>query len=535
MPPAKSDIPNTVQSVADDFIGGRLSFFDAANQIFSAYTGSKTNFFDGFGLTRDLRFVALDTLQLRSLQLMRENPYAAAVFGRMEVHVVNAGMQLSPSPSYDVLAPYTDEAGLQEWATRTAELFRIWGEDKRLVTVTRDMTFNQLQRKVFRAAMCSGDCLVVFGVSDMGLPVIDVVDGINVRNDYAIASPEGNPIEHGVETDKTTGQVVAYYVENEKDILKMPTRVPVYRGGIRTAWLVKISDGRIGEHRGLPLLSVVMQNINELGKYLDSEQRAALVNSYIAMVHTRAPKQAPVGNVLKGAIVGEATVTDDNGTGTFRRMQPGFFATNLNNGETIQPFDTKRPNTSFAPFVENCLKTISFGLGIPPELLMLTFNSNYSASAQAINEMANHTKQAQSIFVASFLQPIYHQWLTGMILSGKIRAENYVATMHDPRYFDIVGAWRSAQWIGLPKSELSVERMVNALAVAEDRNWTNAKDTAKQYFGTDIETNIRINDKYRKDPAAAASGAPVTDEKKALADMTMKLDSLIKMMEERTA
>ncbi len=461
---------------------------------------------------------------------MRENPYASAVFGRLETHVINAGMQLSPSPSYDVLAPYTDEEALQNWATRTAELFRIWGEDKRLVTVSRDATFNQLQRKVFRAAMCSGDCLVVFGVSEVtGLPVIEVVDGINVRNDWAPFAENGNPITNGVETDKATGQVVAYYVENELDMMKTPIRVPVYRGGIRTAWLVKISDGRIGENRGLPILSVVMQNINELGKYLDSEQRAALVNSYIAMIHTRAPKQAPVGNVLKGAIVGETSVTDDNGTATFRRMQPGFFMTNLNDGEKIEPYDTKRPTISFSPFVETCLKTISFGLGIPPELLMLSFNSNYSASAQAINEMQNHTKQAQSIFVASFLQPIYDQWLTGMILTGKIKAENYLATMYDPRYFDVIGAWRSAQWIGLPKSELSVERMVNALSTAVDRNWANDKDIAKQYFGTDVETNIRINNKYRASRADNPAKAPAPEE------LSAKIDTLIKMMEDKRA
>jgi len=485
------------RTVRHEYIRGRVSLFDMLSSV-SQYRGDKSNFFDGFGLTTDIRFVDLYTLQIRSLQLARENGYASAIFRRLETKIINTGLRLRCAPSSDILSGIITEEVIQDWTGKTEALWEVWSRDRRLCSVRADKVFATLQREAFMAAMISGDCLCIVGLNDMGLPVIELVDGLNVRQPVTASTIRGHRIVHGVELDGA-GREVAYYVENENDIVKTPRRVDAYTpSGMRRAWLVRMTEGRINEVRGLPLLSVVMQNINELGKYLDSEQRAALVNSYVAMTHTRG-EQTPVGtDPLKGAMYKTATVTTQAASGDqpeqkveFSRMGPGYLATQLAPGETITAHDTKRPNVNFAAFAEHCIKTMSYALEIPPEILMLSFNSNYSASRQSVLQLDEYIKKATQIFTTQFNQPIYELWLDGMVYSGRIVAAMYLRSLYDIRLFDILGAWRMTKWRGLPKTDIDTLKQVKSFVIAIQEGFATRDNIADEYFGSDFDDNVR--------------------------------------------
>jgi len=91
------------QELAEKYIEAKLSFYDFA----SGYNGDKTGFFSGFGLSRDLTCVDLVTLQYRSLQLSRENPFVAAILGRLVTKVINSGLVLRSNPNSFMLSMFS--------------------------------------------------------------------------------------------------------------------------------------------------------------------------------------------------------------------------------------------------------------------------------------------------------------------------------------------------------------------------------------------------------------------------------------------
>lgn len=472
---------------------GKISLMNLTS-LSSAYDGSKTNFLNGFGLTSDLRIVDLRTLQFRSLQLMRENSFAASIFGRLETKVINTGLRLRCTPPSEILDQFMSDEDLQEWSGNTERLFEVWSKDKRLVSLSGKYTLGQLQRLAYKAALLSGDCLVILSVNRLGLPQIELVDGINIVGP-PLKSLNSN-VHHGVELGKNK-QETAYYVYDGVEY----KRVPAFTTrGRRRAWLVRATETRIDDVRGLPLLSVVLQNINEIGKYMDSEQRAALVNSYIAIYHTQSEKAAPgsASPFAKGIKKTTEVENCDGGTNEYKQMQPGYLMTNLLPGETVGSFDTKRPNVNFGPFVEFCMKTMAQALEIPPEIMFLEFKSNFSASRQAKLDFNDYVQKAQAIFSESFTQPIYNEWLTGMVLTRKINASGYVNALVDLNEWAVLGAWRSAKWRGLPNKSVDELKQVKALEIIEAKGWMTSEDIADEYFSTDYYANTRRIKKERE-------------------------------------
>ena len=149
--------------IKQKIVNGSLNFMNLSS-LSSGYAGSKVNFLNGFGLTADLRIVDLRTLQFRSLQMMRENVFASAIFGRLETKVINTGLRLRCMPPSEILGSFMTDDELQEWSGNTERLFEVWCKDKRLVSLAGKYTFGQLQRLAYKCALLSGDCLVIISI-----------------------------------------------------------------------------------------------------------------------------------------------------------------------------------------------------------------------------------------------------------------------------------------------------------------------------------------------------------------------------------
>lgn len=468
-----------------------VSFLDILS---GGYSGSKTNFYNGFGLTTDLRCVDVRTLQFRSLQLMRENSYANTVFTRLLTKTINTGLTVRSNPAAELLSGYMEKDDIRAWTNKTERLFSVWGKNKDLVSFKGDMTFDKFQRLAYKTALISGDCLIIVSAhKELGTPVLELVDGINVYSPDIYAE-NGNEIKYGVEID-SKGRQVAYYVETS-DPDNQYQRVKAYSNkGRQRAWLISATESRVDDVRGLPILSVILQNINELGKYLDSEQRAALVNSYIAVVHQEGEGQItgldPLRKGAKSAVNVDYSAAGGNSAATFNAMQAGFMATRLAPGETIKSFDTSRPNVNFGKFAEFILKSMAHSLEIPPEMLFLEFNSNYSASRQAVIQFDEYARKAIQIFVEFANQPIFEIWLDSMVLNGMIDAPGYVNALQNIKLFPVLGAWRLTKWRGLPKTNADGLKQAKENEIRVKNGWNTNAQIADEQYNTDFEDNVR--------------------------------------------
>ena len=108
-------------------------------------------------------------------------------------------------------------------------------------------------------------------------------------------------------------------------------------------------------------MGLVAQSLNEMDKNRDSEQRASVINSMLAMFVKKGSNK-PGTRPLKGGAVRTDAVDVTQGDGTTKEHSidkwiPGMVIDELAQDEEPMSFDTKRPNAGFAVFEESIMDT----------------------------------------------------------------------------------------------------------------------------------------------------------------------------------
>jgi capsid protein len=262
------------------------------------------------------------------------------------------------------------------------------------------------------------------------------------------------------------------------------------------AWIVYGTDYRQDEVRGQPLLSLVLTSIKELDRYRDSEQRAATINSLLAMFIERQRPNVPTLPVSGGALRNDRI----NGTGldgqprqyNLANNYPGMVFEELAPGEIPHSFDTRRPNVNYQAFEEAVVAAIAWASEVPPEVLRLSFSSNYSASKAAINEFKSYITRVRGLFGANVCQPIYCEWLITEALANRVtNSQGLLASWRDASRFAEFGAWTRAEWGGPVKPSIELSKDVKAYGEAIELRLISRDRACKDLFGVRFSTVVR--------------------------------------------
>jgi capsid protein len=160
-------------------------------------------------------------------------------------------------------------------------------------------------------------------------------------------------------------------------------------------------------------------------------------------------------------------------------------------GETIKSFDTTRPNVNFKAFEEAVIATVAWSIEVPPEILLLSFNNNYSASRAAINEFKIYLDWSRTNQATGFCKPVYAEWLISMVLTERIVATGFLDAWRTPSKFVEFGAWILSEWAGAIKPSVDREKEVKAYERMVKHGWINNDRSSKELTGTKFSTNIR--------------------------------------------
>jgi len=473
-------MPGIHQKISQTFVNSLIG---------SIFDGEK--FPGGFGATNGYEVVDYWTLRERSVQLFTDNIYASGLIKRLITNVINTGLSLEATPAGDILGK--DDDFINDWSENTETLYRLWGQNKELVDWKQKETDGGLQAQAKKTALLSGDCLVVLRTSrQTGLPVTELIDGRHVQQptgDFLSgALGRGNTVQHGVEID-SNGRHVAFFVKQKKGLEEKFVRIPVKgpKSGRKIAWLLYGSKRLLDDVRGVPLLGIVLQSLREIDRYRDAEQRAAAVNAFLAMF-IRKDSNKPGTRPLSGEAVRKDTAEVTDGDGSTRDYQmskwlPGMAMDELAQGEEPVSFDTKRPNVNFAVFEAAILSAIAWANEIPPEILKLAFNSNYSASRMADSEFKIFLNKERSDFADNFTIPRYKEWLVGMVLTDRIQADGLLEAWRDPAKFEIFGAWTDSDWAGAIKPHIDPLKEVNAKIKMVEAGFITRDRASKELTG----------------------------------------------------
>ena len=462
--------------------------------------GFQTSFFDGekfptgFGVTQN-QVIDYWTLRMRSSQLFNENLYARGLIRRLVTNEINTGLTPEAILDEDILG--IDEDTLSDWAEKVETRFTLWSKNARICDWKRRLTFGGLQRIARAEAIVSGDILVTLRNSRRTrLQQVQLISGNQVMNptltSQRINLQEGHTLLHGVERDKE-GRDVAYYVRQEDGNFK---RLPAFgeRSGRRLAWLVFGTDKRLDDRRGQPLLALVLQSLKEIDRYRDSAQRQAVVNSIIAMFIKKTEEKMGTLPITGGAVRrDQGTVTDGDGsTRSFdiARMIPGLVFQELQTGEEPEGF-TGKIDVDFAAFETAVIQAVAWANEIPPEILLLSFSNNYSASQAAINEFKIYLNKVWTEWGEGFCQPIYSEWLISEVLLRNVDAPGLLESWRNPMMYPVFGAWTGADWYGSikPSTDMLKQAKGSKLLVAE--GWSTNTREARGLTGTKFRRNIK--------------------------------------------
>lgn len=463
--------------------------------LYDLFDGSK---YPG-GLTDDpteYTWVDYYILRNRSYLYFTKNRYAKGIVNRLITNVIHTGLKLESTIQHSILGISEDEAN--ELNNNIEAYFEVWAADKEAVSWDKRRNYSQLQEDIYKTCLLSGDCLIVLRQHPtLKLPVIQVIDGSAVQTPANVTIAAGRKVDYGVETN-ARGEHTAYYVVDTSDPFKTDyIRVPAKGrlSGRRVAWMVYGSKIRVSDTRGMPLLGVMMQALQEIDKYSDAEQRSAIINAILPLFIKKTENKPGTKPLTGGAVRRDTlTTTDgDGGTRTFPVMSqiPGLILEELQQGEEPVSYNTQRPNVSYSKFEQAILASSGWGVGIPPEILFLSFNSNYSASQAANNEFKILLDGIRGHFSDDVDKPIYVEWLLSMSLTDRLKLIGFLESWKNPDRFFEFGAWTSSDWSGAIKPSVKQIEIIKSYTQAIAQGFITRDLASKEIYGRKYTTMIR--------------------------------------------
>jgi capsid protein len=530
------------ESISDATYSGPAQAY-IKNIVSDVFNGDK--FPGSFGATRDYRWVDYWTLRKRSMQLFRENTYCKGLIRRMLRNEINTGLNPEAAPVADIIGLTEEEA--QDWGDARETEFKLWGENPKFCDWKKQKTIGELEADAREWSLIAGDCLVVYHTNPKtGLPSTELIDGNNIRTpifDKNAKPHEGNKIIHGVEVDKK-GRHAAYWVsvsdDSESGAFKSK-RIPVWgeKSGRRISKLIYgIEDRRFEEVRGEPFLAIAFYMVKELDRYRDSEQRAATVNGMLPLF-IKHSKPTVSSNPMGGGAVRQGYIDVPQADGESKRyniadMLPGTVPDELAEGEEPVSFNTQRPNVNYAKFEETILNVFAWINEIPPEIMRMMFQNNFSASRQANNEYEIILRYRFWKFGVDFCQPLWTEMLIQGALMRNFEAPGFLEAWRAPAKWRVYAAWIHCEWTGISRPSVDIKKDVEAWTTLEEKGLVTRDFITRKFSG--MSYTAVIAKRQREKAFAERSGEAKSGQKSEGAQTLGDIVAMkFKMLEDRLA
>lgn len=404
-----------------------------------------------------------------SVNLYHTNHFAQGLIDRFVTNVIHTGLVLEATPDEMMLG--FNEGDLESLSADVESRFDLWASDPIVCHEAQQRTFQQAEADILRRAMYAGDELIVLRRNKKnGMPLFDFYDSACVCTPFHVTLAKSHTIDNGVELDSKGRQVAYWVVQKNGDFQRVSAFSEHDRR--RKAWLYYGSPKRVGQ-RGLPLLAISSRILKGLERYRQSAQNKAQINAKLVFCIERKDATAlPTSPLTTGGARRRSTheIPCEEPKGhQFRAVdigQEAIVLEGLNVGESPKIFDSKGVDEKYGDFEKAILQSFAWSNELPPEVVMLSFDSNYSASAGAKDEARLTFSARRKTAIESFNKPVYRDFFISLVALDKISAPGFMASLVNPRDYEITQAWLSASWFGVEKQSqdfLKTARAVHML------------------------------------------------------------------------
>lgn len=460
----KEDKQSTVLLPAPkaDFTGG------TSRHLFTfSYNGEKN-----LGEIGPIKKYSIDYegLRLRSWQSYLESEITQTVINRFATWVIGKGLKLQAEPIGQILKEENIDLDSQSFCTSVEARFNIFRKSKSS-DYSNMKNIDILANTAFKNAIIGGDVLVILRYID-GFIKIQLVDGAHIQSPsygselYPNELQSGNRIINGIEMS-LTGEHVRYFIRTS-DYKVIPIEAKGKESGLQMAFLVYGLDYRLDNVRGLPLVSTVLETLKKLERYKEATVGSAEERQKIAFSiehDITSTGENPLNKNLAKAFNYDAQedIPEDSTGNVLANTVAATTnkqAFNMPIGAELKMLESKN-ELYFKDFYTVNIDLVCAALGIPPEVAMSKYDSNFSASRAALKDWEHTLNVKRHEFSFMFYQPIYNFWLEIQILKNKIAAPGYLmAKAKDDQV--VMDCYRNARFVGAPVPHIDPKKEVDA-------------------------------------------------------------------------
>ncbi len=478
------------------------------NHIFSwSYDGEKN--LGEIGPIKEY-FPDYQLLSLRSWQSYLESEITQTVLNKFSKWIIGSGLKLQSEPNNFVLENEGITFDTVDFSKTVESYFNIFAKSRK-ASYNNMSNLNELANTAFLNAKIGGNVLVILRLVK-GKVKVELIDGQHLFSPNGFGtdySPQvlknGNTIKNGVEFN-SRGEQVAFHVQTRNlEFKRIPAKST--KTGLTTAFLIGGLKYRLDSSLAMPLISVVLETLKKLERYKEATVGSAEERQKIAFFIEHGQMSTGENPLLNQ--MAKAMDLDQNNEQLPKDINAKQLADNIaatTNKETFNmPVDStlkmleSKNELYFKDFYSTNINLVCAALGIPPEVALSKYDSNFSASRAALKDWEHTILVERQSFTDSFYQKIYEFWFEVLILQNKISAPGYL-TARAEKNDDVVNAYLNSRFIGAsvphidPEKEARAER-VKLGSLFENYPLTTVEKSTESLNGGDSSQNIKQAEK----------------------------------------
>jgi len=421
------------------------------------------------GVIRDWQ---MDTVALayRSWQSFTENDITQDVIKKFVLWVCGGGLKLQSEPLTTILEDIGITDFDHEKFTNIVEArFALFAKSQK-ASWSGEQSLNVMCQEAYKNALIGCDVLVVQRVQG-GKQTVQLIDTAQLGTPSKYFMSSEKRIIKGVEIG-SRGEIIGFHVKKPNTFDDYEFIKARDSKGRKMAYLVYATKMKIDDVRGIPIITPVLQTLEMLNRYKEATVGGAEERQKIAWFFEHSKdsdgENALTESIKKSFAPNGADTHSKDYLSEIQEAQGQIALTQQKSiinppvGATIKSIQSDQ-EINFKDFFLTNINIICACIGIPPEIALSKYDSNFSASRAAIKDWEHTLNVARRNFSEQFYQPIYELWLDLNVLTGKIKEPNYLnalITQDD----DVLGAYRNCRWTGAsvphidPLKEVMAER-----------------------------------------------------------------------------
>lgn len=498
-------------------LGVRSSTRSPQNSIRINTTGGSGGSKAPGGFSGDGRSVQVNTKKmiLNSRKAMLDSLEANSIVNRNADIVTDTGIKIQPTCNASILGMSDEEA--DRWNEDVYERFDLFMSSKKCHR-SRQMNGYDATRLYNKTLIAENDQYVRFYFEDepdaLSTVSFEFIDPLNVWGD-GIVSTDGE--YYGVEgiNYDSKGREVSFDIQKmNKDGTSSAVTIPAMVGSRYFMVHGFIAD-HITQLRGYSQMGHILQEFQNFTDFTKAHIDKAIQQASIAIAVENTgdadPSDPFMGDVTAAAgprpssIFGSSSLTDDEKVAleeeqmsidrveNFSQGSSGSLAiVNLRAKDKIHSIGNTAPVTNYDKFVDAFTSHMAAAARMPVEILLMKFGQNYSASRAALLLFYRVAEIYRHKIDADFLTPLYENWLSEEIASGRVKAPGFVEPIAR-------AAWCSHGLIAAPVPNIDPSKTADANMKNIQMGLTTYDRASQETNGSNGKANRAANKRQGED------------------------------------